>query len=254
MKRLLTALVGIPAAVFLTLGLPNPVFALVVAAVGAACFEELMDLGAARLGVRPGRWALLLGACVTASFAWGSAWMFAALAAAMLVTAAATAFSVSIEDALPKAALAILGILYCCFLPGFLVLMHPRMVIVLLGVVWIGDAAAFYGGRLMGRHPLARSISPKKTVEGAFAGLMGSIVAGVVLGVWVAKERASGTLLIASFLAGGVGQLGDLAESALKRSAGVKDSSALLPGHGGMLDRLDSLLFAAPVYYWFFHS
>jgi phosphatidate cytidylyltransferase len=253
MKRLLTALVGVPATVLLTLYSPNWLFGLLLAVAAAACFEELLVLGSSRLGARPGRWILLLGAAVTFSFAYGPSWVMAALAVSMLVSAGVTTFSVSLDEAMPKTALAVLGIVYCCFLPGFLILLRPQMVIVLLGVVWIGDAAAFYGGRLTGRHLLARTISPKKTVEGAFAGLIGSVVAGVVLGVWLGKE-SSGTLLIASFAAGCVGQIGDLAESALKRSAGVKDSSSLLPGHGGMLDRLDSLLFAAPVYYWFFHS
>jgi phosphatidate cytidylyltransferase len=196
---------------------------------------------------------LVLGAAVTASFAGGPSWVLGAVTVTMLVAAGVTAFSVSLEEALPKAALAILGVIYCCFLLGFLVLMRREMVIAVLGIVWIGDAAAFYGGRLAGRHLLARSISPKKTVEGAFAGLIGSVIAGVVLGVWLIEE-APGTLLLASLVAGGAGQLGDLAESAFKRSAGVKDSSAVLPGHGGMLDRLDSVLFSAPVYYWFLIS
>jgi phosphatidate cytidylyltransferase len=129
--------------------------------------------------------------------------------------------------------------------------MRREMILVLLGVLWIGDAAAYYGGSTLGRHLLAPHLSPKKTVEGAFAGLIGSIIAGVALGVWVANER-SGVLLIASIAAACAGQVGDLVESALKRSAGVKDSSDLLPGHGGLLDRLDGLLFAAPVFYWFF--
>jgi len=124
------------------------------------------------------------------------------------------------------------------------------MVIVLLGILWIGDTAALYGGRFMGRHLLAPSLSPRKTVEGAFAGLIASIVAGVILGVWLTDE-GSGSLIVASIISASAGQLGDLAESALKRSAGVKDSSSLLPGHGGMLDRIDALLFAAPIL-WFY--
>jgi phosphatidate cytidylyltransferase len=252
-KRLVTALVGVPATILLTLFSPQWLFALILGLIGAACLEELLALGATRLGTRPGRWILLLGAAVTVSFAGGPAWILGALTVTMLVVAGVTTFSVSLEEALPKAALAIMGVVYCCLLLGFLILMQRELVIALLGVVWVGDAAAFYGGRLLGSHLLARNISPKKTVEGAFAGLIGSVIAGVVLGYWLAKQDP-GTLLVASFLAGGAGQLGDLAESAFKRSAGVKDSSSLLPGHGGMLDRLDSLLFAAPVYYWFFNS
>ena len=146
-----------------------------------------------------------------------------------------------------------MGFVYCGVLLGFLLWLDRRTFLTLLGTIWIGDAAAYYGGRLLGRHLLAPRISPKKTVEGAFAGLIGSIVSGVLLGTWLTGQSST-FLLAASFCAAVVGQLGDLAESALKRSSGVKDSSSLLPGHGGMLDRLDSVLFAAPVYFWFFMS
>jgi phosphatidate cytidylyltransferase len=120
-------------------------------------------------------------------------------------------------------------------------------------VVWVGDSAAYYGGRIFGRHTLAPRISPKKTVEGAVAGLAGSVAAGVFLERWLISNERVLSMALICLVAAIAGQIGDLAESALKRSAGVKDSSSLLPGHGGMLDRLDSLLFAAPVFYWFFN-
>ena len=96
-------------------------------------------------------------------------------------------------------------------------------------------------------------MSPKKTVEGAVAGLIGSVVAGTVAGVWYFGESPLNMVVITAVTAV-AGQLGDLAESVLKRSAGVKDSSSILPGHGGILDRLDSLFFAAPIFYWLFNA
>ena len=111
---------------------------------------------------------------------------------------------------------------------------------------WFGDSAAYLGGRALGRHPLARQLSPKKTVEGALTGLAASAAAGAAcfaafgLGVWWLGALVGALLGVA-------GQLGDLAESFYKRQARVKDSGNLIPGHGGVLDRIDAMLFAFPV-------
>jgi phosphatidate cytidylyltransferase len=115
----------------------------------------------------------------------------------------------------------------------------------LLAVVplWIGDTAAIFAGRAFGKHLLAPKISPKKTVEGAIANLLGCTLAALALGASLGITKA-----IACGLAAGIfGQMGDLFESGLKRRMGLKDSGALLPGHGGVLDRIDSILLTAPV-------
>ena len=120
----------------------------------------------------------------------------------------------------------------------------------LLVTVIASDTAQYYGGRTLGRHLLAPAVSPKKTVEGAVFGIAaGALVLGLDPAGWLPELAPAGRLL----LGGGVavaGIAGDLFESRLKRASGVKDSSALIPGHGGLLDRVDGLLFAAPVY-WF---
>ncbi|MGH9140967.1 MAG: phosphatidate cytidylyltransferase [Vicinamibacterales bacterium] len=125
----------------------------------------------------------------------------------------------------------------------------PRVLFLLMLTVMVSDTAQYYSGRAFGRRPLAPAISPKKTIEGALGGLLCGTTVFVVMGAWwvpgmPALFRAAVGLAVVA-----LGIAGDLFESMLKRSAGVKDSSGLIPGHGGVLDRIDALLFAAPVYY-----
>jgi phosphatidate cytidylyltransferase len=114
-----------------------------------------------------------------------------------------------------------------------------------LAPLWVGDTAAIFVGRAIGKHPLLPKISPKKTVEGAVANLMGCVLAAIALGALLAEPIAVSAAV--GLAAGVFGQAGDLFESHIKRRAGVKDSGTILPGHGGLLDRVDSLLFTAPV-------
>jgi phosphatidate cytidylyltransferase len=125
----------------------------------------------------------------------------------------------------------------------------PRVLFLLMLTVMVSDTAQYYTGRAFGRRPLAPAISPKKTIEGAVGGFVFGTALFVGAGAWwvpgmpVIFRAGLGLAVVA------LGIAGDLFESMLKRSAGVKDSSALIPGHGGVLDRIDALLFAAPVYY-----
>jgi phosphatidate cytidylyltransferase len=125
-----------------------------------------------------------------------------------------------------------------------------------IALAWIGDTCAYFGGRAWGRRKLMPSVSPGKTVEGAIAGVVGTVTIGLVyawgiFGVWVGLPISPLAGALGGLLISPAAQIGDLAESLLKREAGVKDSGRLLPGHGGILDRFDSLFFAVPVAYWY---
>ena len=124
-------------------------------------------------------------------------------------------------------------------------------VLLLMITIIISDSAQYYCGRAFGRRPLAPTISPKKTVEGAIGGLIFGTAAMVIGGRWVFPGADLPLLVLVSAAIAALGMVGDLFESLFKRSAGVKDSSHIIPGHGGVLDRIDSWLFAAPVYYAF---
>ena len=125
----------------------------------------------------------------------------------------------------------------------------PEAVLLLLFAVMTSDTAQYYGGRWIGRRPLAPVISPKKTVEGAVFGLAGGILVVWLVGGWWLVGVSPTLRMLLGVTVAGLGIAGDLFESNLKRIASVKDASGLIPGHGGVLDRLDSLLFAAPVYF-----
>ena len=253
MKRVLTAAIAIPVVLAITLFAPDWTFALVVGLVAAFAAEEFLSLGAGRGIGRPGKWFLLPVALVGASFIGGAEWVLSSLAASVIALLTVTTFAGPLETALGRAGIGLGAIVYCGLTLGFLVLLPRELVLLLFGIIWIGDSAAYYIGRAFGKHPLAPKISPKKTVEGGIAGLVASMLAGAIGGVWFLGEPWLSVTLIAGATAV-MGQIGDLAESALKRSAAVKDSSSILPGHGGILDRLDSLFFAAPVFYWFFNT
>jgi phosphatidate cytidylyltransferase len=114
---------------------------------------------------------------------------------------------------------------------------------------WAGDIGAYYVGSRLGRRPLAPRVSPKKTVEGALGGVAATVLIAALGSGWVWTRLPLATAVWVGGLLAVVGMVGDLAESAVKRAAGVKDSGALIPGHGGILDRLDSVIFCVPVLY-----
>lgn len=153
----------------------------------------------------------------------------------------------------PDVSAALFGLLYIGLPIGALVSIRvtggKEALLLLLGCIVMSDTAQYYGGRAFGRRLLAPTISPNKTVEGAIVGLLAGTVVMLILGEWwLPMVRPLSRVLLGVSVVG-LGIMGDLFESSLKRIAGVKDTSDLIPGHGGILDRIDGLLFATPLYY-----
>ena len=180
-----------------------------------------------------------------------SFWLVAALVIVFLAAIAPMASRVPPASALAGAASTIFGIVSIALPATAMCLLRgrsPRVVLMLLLIVWVCDSSAYYFGRMFGRHPLAPMVSPKKTWEGSIGGLVGATLFGAAAGTWwFLPELGPVRGALAGALVSTAGQIGDLVESLWKRGAGVKDSGTFLPGHGGFYDRIDSLLFAAPV-------
>src|SRR5580698_5987162 len=271
--RILTAIVLIPVVVALVWWGPAPLLAAVAAVVALLALHEFFTLGE-RVGMRAFRnWTMLCAAGLFyAQYAAGMIEIRSLSGGALLIRDATRGAvsaelvlliflfgSVSIglatrrplQDVLPAIAIGSAGLLFIALPFSYLVRVNEidhfgrQLVLFTLCLIWAGDMLAYFVGRSLGRLPMAPALSPKKTWEGAIANLLASLLVAVLFARWMQADIAS--LLVVAGLANIAGQMGDLIESAYKRGAVVKDSGGLLPGHGGVLDRIDSLILAAPV-------
>jgi phosphatidate cytidylyltransferase len=255
MSRLITAIGLLSIALYLIFLAPWPVFVAAAICMGLLCYREYAVLVAGHSIPGPGVYGLLAGLLL---LLWPGTLqipgnnLLAALTVVVLVAFIASLRLSNVRDVLPRVACALLGAFYTFAPWHFAIDLRRKSVHLLffaLALNWAGDTAAYYIGRRFGRHKFAPLVSPKKSWEGALASVAGSVIFGLLylehfmpgLPVWEVVSLA--------ILGNMAGQFGDLAESAMKRGAEMKDSSHILPGHGGMLDRVDSSLFALPVVY-----
>jgi phosphatidate cytidylyltransferase len=266
MKRIFTAVILIPLVLVLVFLGPRWLVTLVTAGVAALAAWEFLGL-AEQGGATPPRVGVLVAILLlfAGNFEWPdqSTDIFGILSLGLLVYCT---FTSRVEHMLPN----VVTSSFCLFYTGLTMVTlpalreetnGPSLVAFLLCVVWAGDIAALYVGRTLGRHKMAPSLSPNKTWEGALGSVVGSLLAaGGLLGLanWLAQWDSAKLSysedvwywLVMAAVVNIAAQIGDLAESALKRSVGAKDSGSLLPGHGGVLDRIDALLLAAPVLWY----
>lgn len=258
MKRLLTAAIGVPAALFAVFGFPEWAFLLLMLVVFEWAALEFLGLVRPLAPQAPWRLLLLtapLGAlALERGLALGAPldahWLLAAAAVVGIVPPVAVLLTrTPVEQAIPASAVLAWATLYFAAPVASLTILQQRdpwIFFLLLAIVWLGDTAAYYVGSAWGRHRLAPVVSPKKSWEGALAGLATSLVATLLWSLW--RQGAIDPALLAVALATAIAsQVGDLVESLVKRAANVKDSGAILPGHGGMFDRFDAMFLAAPV-------
>jgi phosphatidate cytidylyltransferase len=290
LKRILTAVVLIPVVLLLVLTAPVPVLALVTALIALLTVDELLKL-AEGYGIHAFRWATFCTVALVFVFIavnpGGDTPLLSTTglvyAAVFLAALAPFLFAVigmrrtDLRTAFPAAMASVFAFGYVALPLGLLVQVREQwqgafLILYLLLIVWAGDIFAYFVGKSLGRHLMAPRISPKKTWEGAFASLAASLIIGGLLfryatpissallhahlierkdGLFALQKPSLWPPLLLSAAINIAAQLGDLVESLIKRGAGVKDSGNLLPGHGGMLDRIDALLFAAPILWYY---
>ena len=266
MKRILTAIVLVPLVLLLVFKGQFWLITAVVGAVAELALWEYLSLADAA-GAKTPRIASGIAVAVLFVVTFFQALALAPLAGAIVLgLLIVCAFRSPLPRVLPDAAYSVFGVLYIGFSLTTLPLLSQQengasLLVFLLLVVWAGDIAALYIGRTWGRKKLAPAISPGKTWEGSIASVAGSIAVACLL-FWLAARLQARDFAVLSYpgaisrwlilaaILNVAAQVGDLVESALKRGAGVKDSGSLLPGHGGVLDRIDALLIAAPVLWY----
>jgi phosphatidate cytidylyltransferase len=281
--RVLTALVLIPIVIAIVLFTPTWAVALALALITILALIEFFALGEA-IGHRAYRLWTIFSALLLIYVQWkaipgktsgGSAILlfkdhfyrneaadsFLVFLVFVLGLALLTVFTRRpLVESLPAAGISSSAFLLVAFPLSFAVRLHgigtpmdgPRLLLFALAITWAADTTAYFVGRSLGKHALAPHISPKKTWEGSIGGLVGSLLVACGFHFWLTIPLAH---LLAMATVGNIaGQMGDLLESACKRSAGVKDSGALLPGHGGILDRVDAVILCIPVIWYYLVS
>jgi len=290
LKRIATAAVLIPIVLLLVLRAPVAVVALVAALVALLTVHEFLQLTES-YGVRPLRiptYAFVSGFFLLLAFNVGAETPLSSMRKFLISLAFAAAIAPflfltitmrrdNLSGAYPAAAAAVFAFTYIALPLGMLVQLRQQwaggfLLLYLLLVVWAGDIFAYFVGKSMGRHLMAPRISPKKAWEGAAASLAASLAVGALLfhyalplssallnaglierrdGLFGLEKPALWPIILLTIAINIAAQLGDLVESLIKRGANVKDSGTILPGHGGMLDRIDALLFAAPLLWYY---
>lgn len=257
LRRLYTAAVLIPAVYVIIVFLPPWALTLLLITVGSMAILELYRISFQSRVNRPLVTVGLVAFALVLARSHLSLTLVELLIATGLVAALCVFFlSGPIERRWQDVLLTLFGVVYVGATLSTAVstrtLPTGEMLVLFLAVVtWASDAGAYYAGTLWGKHLLMPSISPKKTVEGVFGGLVSAVAAALLAQLWFASQLSPWDGLALGALLTFSGLVGDLFESAIKRRQGVKDSGGILPGHGGMLDRLDSLLFTAPTFYYY---
>jgi phosphatidate cytidylyltransferase len=254
MTRVLSGAVLIAIAVAVVWFASNPVFLVVAIAFQAAAVVELIGLGRVS-GMSISTAPALIASCLVAavigapaSFALEACLMTALIGSALVTLSAWRGGPGAFADVAASLFPALYIGLPIGAMIGIRTVSGPQVLFLLMLTIIVSDTAQYYSGRLFGRRPLAPLASPKKTIEGAVGGFVLGTAAFAIIASWWLPIAMPFRIMLGLTIVG-LGIAGDLFESMLKRSAGVKDSSALIPGHGGVLDRIDALLFAAPVYY-----
>lgn len=259
MKRVLTAIILIPAIVYIIQFAPVVVCTGFIFLAMLLALQEYLSMVDVTLSFRVV--SSLIAAIATLAPMWPEL-SFVLLIGVILLLTLALFSSLELAAGFRMAVSSFFGSVYVGGLMGFLIAVRmwkggEDFLMMLLIIIWAGDSFAYFAGKSFGRHKLSPTVSPNKTWEGAVAGFVFGIAAAVVCKFTFIPEVQLVHAIGLGAIVGIAGQIGDLCESIVKRAAKVKDSGGLIPGHGGMLDRVDSLLFGAPAMYYylsFFHS
>ena len=263
MKRVITALIGVPIILAIILLLPSLYFALLVAfAVLIMLYEYFRMLG--KNAIKP--YKLLGYVLVIFIMVIFYLNMESLTVLYFVIPVSILLFSLiqkeEFDAILLRSSMSMLGILYIGGLSSYLIALRrfngddklgKELLLLLMGIVWFTDTGAYYVGSKLGKHPLTPRISPKKTIEGTIGGVAAGIVGGVLVNLLFHRFIRMEECIVISIVISIIGQCGDLVESLIKRALKTKDAGSILPGHGGIMDRMDAVIFSAPFMYLYFY-